>query len=143
MEFDREKDQLNIDASSEETTYDVEDIIAEFGSGADTPVQDDADEVVRIWSPKPRESDPVPEPSDAQEPEQQPSADEPEGPDTPEETDEPEAADTEEALPPVRTPRVKRRSVLQHLVRMRARILAAEEAAFLLSTEEARSAYLQ
>ncbi|MBQ3071850.1 MAG: hypothetical protein IJD20_00970 [Oscillospiraceae bacterium] len=143
MEFDREKDQLNIDASSEETTYDVEDIIAEFGSGADTPVQDDADEVVRIWSPKPRESDPVPEPSDAQEPEQQPSADEPEGSDTPEETDEPEAADTEEDLPPVRTPRVKRRSVLQHLVRMRARILAAEEAASFLSTEEARSAYLQ
>ena len=32
MEFERENDQLNIETPTEEPTYDVADIIAEFGA---------------------------------------------------------------------------------------------------------------
>ena len=49
-----ENDQLNNEPSSPEPTYDVEDIIAEFGSQASAPaaVDDGEDEKLRIWSPR-------------------------------------------------------------------------------------------
>ena len=147
MEFERENDQLNMDLPSEEPTYDVADIIAEFGSQAEARAENnDEDEVVRIWSPKQQESEPAEE-----EPEEPQPSDDAEAPedvtdtedaDEADKSEEAEAEEATDAAPALKLPRIRHPSVFSRFALLRANILDEEREAAFLTPEEARSAYL-
>ena len=155
-ELDRVNDQLNTDPPSEETAFDVDDIIAEFGSQADAPAQaDEAEETVRIWSPK-KHKEAQPETPDEPEHAAEPEAKEPEGspaeapeeaeaqpePEEPEAEAAPEQPEAAEDAPAEKAPREKPVPLLTRLAQRRAQLLEAQKAP-VLPPEQARAEYLQ